>query len=129
LDVTIVFLEQHGNRISLLVWFTKHRQLAHQVGDNRTLSIIEKEAMAPRTTGGLEGGMARGGHIHRKNYEFIDANGLAPASTISHSLDLHHGNLNSMAHYEHTPRTALGGYILKFTYPEGPVPSLVAIHG
>jgi hypothetical protein len=73
--------------------------------------------------------MARGGHIHRKNYGFISANGLAPASTISHSLGLHCGNLNSMACGEHTPGTALGGYILEFTYPEGPVPSLVASHG
>jgi hypothetical protein len=85
--------------------------------------------MAPRTTGGLIGGMAHGGHIHCENYGLIGANGLAPASAISHSPDLHLGNLSSVAHGGYTPRTALGSYIPKFTYLEGPVPSLVASRG
>ena len=72
--------------------------------------------MAPRTAGGLAGGIARGGHIHRENYGFIGANGPAPVSTISHSLDLHLGNLSSMARGGHTPKTTLGGYIPEFIY-------------
>ena len=35
-----------------------------QVGDSRALSIVEKEAMAPRTIGGLARGMAHSGHIY-----------------------------------------------------------------
>ena len=34
--------------------------------------------MAPRTNGGLAGGMAYGGHIHRENYGFIGAKGQRP---------------------------------------------------
>jgi hypothetical protein len=85
--------------------------------------------MVPCTAGGLVGGMAHGGHIHCENYGLIDTNGLAPASTISHSLDLHLGNLSSVAHDEYTPRTTLGSCIPEFTYPEGPIPLLVASHG
>ena len=55
LDATIVFLEQRGNRISLLVRFTKLLVLARQVGDSHALSIVEKEVMAL--------GMAPGGRI------------------------------------------------------------------
>ena len=82
--------------------------------------------MAPRTTGELTGGMAHGGHIHHENYGFIGTNGPAPASTIGHSPDLHLGNLSSMVHNGHTPRTTLRGSILESTYPERLVPSLVA---
>jgi hypothetical protein len=82
--------------------------------------------MAPRTIGGLTGGMAHGGYMHHENYEFIGANGPAPASAISHSLDHHLGNLSSVAHGGHTPEIALRGCIPEFTNPKGPLPSLIA---
>jgi hypothetical protein len=85
--------------------------------------------MAPRIAGGLTGGMARGGHIHRENYGFIGANKPTPTSAISHSPDLHPGNLSSVACGRQTPETTLGGCIPEFTYLEGPVPSLVASRG
>jgi hypothetical protein len=85
--------------------------------------------MAPRTTGGLAGGMAHGGHIHNENYGFIGADGPASVPAISHSPDLHVGNLRSMAHGGHTPRTAHGGCILEFIYLEGPEPSLIIGRG
>ena len=88
MDATIAFLEQHGNHISLLVLFTKHRQLARQVGDNHTLLIVEKEAMAPHTVSGLARRMAHGGHIHHKNREFIGVGWLVPTSAFSHGPDL-----------------------------------------
>jgi hypothetical protein len=85
--------------------------------------------MAPRTTGGLAGGMASSGHIHRKNYGFIGVKGLAPVSAFSHSPDLHLRNLAPTVHGRHTPRTAHGGYISEYTYPEGIVPSLIVGRG
>ena len=75
--------------------------------------------MAPRTTGGLASGMAHGGHIHRENYGFISAKGPAPVTAINHNLDLHLGNLSSMAHGGHTPEIAPGGCLQEFTDPEG----------
>jgi hypothetical protein len=81
--------------------------------------------MAPRTAGG----MTHSGHTHRENYGFIGANRPAPASVFSRSLGLHLGNLGLVAHGEHTPRTAHGGCIPEYTYPEGPIPSLVTSHG
>ena len=59
--------------------------------------------MAPRTVGGLAGGMAHGSHIHRENYGFIGTKGPAPASAISHSPDLHLGNLSTVAYGGHLP--------------------------
>jgi hypothetical protein len=85
--------------------------------------------MTSRTTGRLAGGMARGDHIHCENFGFIGANGPAPASAISHSPDLHLGDMSFMACGGHTAGTTLGGCILEHTYPEGPVPLLVAHHG
>jgi hypothetical protein len=85
--------------------------------------------MAPRTTGGLVGGMAHDGHIHRENYGFIGANGPVPAPAISHSPDLHLGNLRPVARGGYTLGTALRGCIPEFNYPEGPKPSLVACCG
>ena len=85
--------------------------------------------MAPRTTGGLAGGMAHGGHIHRENYEIIDAKGPAPTSAFSRNPDFHLRSLGLMAHGGHTPRTALGGCIPEFIYLEGPLPSLVPSRG
>ena len=85
--------------------------------------------MAPRTVGGLAGGMAHGSHIHRENYGFIGTKGPAPASASGHSMDLHLGNLSSVAHGGHTPRTTLEGCIPEFIYPEGPVPLLVTSRG
>ena len=129
MDATIVFLKQRGNCINLLIWFTKHRQLACWVGDSRALSIVENEAMAPRTVGGLARRMAHGGHIHHENYEFIGVRGPAPASTYSHSPNLRHGDLGPVARSEHTLRTALCGSIPEFTNIGGPVPSLITVHG
>ena len=119
MDATIVILEQCDNRISLLVWFTKHQQLARQVGDSRALSFVEKEAMAHRTNGGLAHGMAHGGHIRHENYEFIDIGGLAPTFAISHGLDLHIRDLDPVVYGGHSLRTALRGRILEFTYIGG----------
>jgi hypothetical protein len=73
--------------------------------------------MAPRTVDGLASGMAHGGHIHRENYGFIGAKGLAPASPFSRSPDLHLANLGHMAHDGHTLGTTHGACILKYTYP------------
>ena len=129
MDATIVFLEQRGNRINLLVRFTKHRQLARQVGDCRALSIVEQEAMAPRTVGGLAGGMAHGCHIRRENYEFTDVKEPAPASTYYHDPNLRHGYLSPVARGGHTLGTAPDGSIPRFTYVGGSVPSLVTGHG
>jgi hypothetical protein len=106
LDATIVFLDQRDNLINLLVCFAKHRQLACQVGDSCVLSIIEQEAMAPRTVGGLADRMAHGGHIRRENYEFIGVKGPAPASAYSHSPNLCHGDLGPVARGGHTLETA-----------------------
>jgi hypothetical protein len=82
--------------------------------------------MAPHTAGGLASGMARSGHIHCENYGFIGTNRPVPAPAFSHSLDLYLENLGPVAHGRHTLRTALGGCILEYAYPEGPIPSLVA---
>ena len=87
-------------------------------GQSHTL-VVEQEAMAPSTIGGLAGGMAHGGHIHRENYEFIGVRGPAPASTYSHGPNLRHGDLGPMAHSEHTLRTAFYGSIPEFTYIGG----------
>jgi hypothetical protein len=124
LDATIVFLEQRGNCISLLVRFTKHRQLARKV-EIVAHSRLLKEAMAPHTVGGLAHGMDNNGHIHHKNYEPIGAKGPAPMSAYSHGIDLHPRNLDPTAHDGHTLGTPLGGCIPEFTYTEGPVPSLI----
>ena len=70
-----------------------------QVGDSRALSIVEQEAMTPRTVGGLAGGMAHGGHIHHEDYEFAGIEGPAPAPTFSHGLDLRSRNLDPVVHY------------------------------
>ena len=85
--------------------------------------------MAPRTVGGLTGGMAYGGHIHSENYGFISAKGPVPTFAFSRILDFHLGNLGPVAHSGHTPRTTLGGYIPEFIDLEGPVPLLIASHG
>jgi hypothetical protein len=81
--------------------------------------------MAPRTAGG----MTHSGHTHRENYGFIGTNRPAPASVFSRSLGLHLRNLGLVAHGEHTPETAHRGRIPEYTYPEGPIPSLVTSHG
>ena len=85
---------------------------------------VKKEAMAPRTAGGLAGRMAHGGHIRRENYEFIDVKGPTPASALGRGPNFHPSDLDPVVHGGHTLRAALGGCIPEFTYPEGPVPSL-----
>jgi hypothetical protein len=85
--------------------------------------------MTSRTAGRLAGGMAHGDHIHYENFGFIDANGPAPASAISHRPDLHLGDLSFVDYGGHTARTALRGYIPEHTYLEGPVPLLIAHSG
>ena len=122
LDATIVFLEQHGIRINLLVQFTKHRQLVRQVGDSRTLSFVEKEVMAPRTNGGLTRGVAHDGHIHHENYEFTGVEGTTPVSVFSHILDLRSRDLDLAVYGRHALRTALRGSIPEFTYIGGQYP-------
>ena len=85
--------------------------------------------MAPRTISGLAHGMVHGGHICHENYEFTSVKGPSPASTYSHSPNLHHGDLGPMARGEHTLGTIPGGSIPGFTYIGGAVPSLVTSHG
>jgi hypothetical protein len=126
LDAIIVFLEQCGNHISLLVWFTKHQQLARQIGDSRALLFVEKEAMAPHTVGELASRMAHGGHIHRKNYELISIKGPAPAFARGYNPNLCHGDPRHVARSGLTLGTTSDGSILEFTYLEAPVPSLIA---
>ena len=121
-DATIVFLKQHDNHINLLVQFTKHRQLTRQVGDSRALLFVEKEAIAPRTIGGLAHGMARGGRICHENHGSISVEGPAPTSAFSHGPDLHPGDQDSIAYGGHTLRTAFSGSILEFTYIGGQYP-------
>jgi hypothetical protein len=75
--------------------------------------------MAPRTIGELTRGMAHGGHIRHKNYEFISIEGLVLASAFSHSLDLCPRDLDPMAHDGHTLKIAPSGSIPKFTYIGG----------
>jgi hypothetical protein len=64
--------------------------------------IVEKEAMAPRTAGGLACRMAHSGHICHKNYEFISAKGLAPTSAFGHGLNLQPRDLDPAVHGGHT---------------------------
>jgi hypothetical protein len=45
--------------------------------------------MPPHTVGGLAGGMAHGGHIHRENYGFISIDEPVPTSAFSHNPDLY----------------------------------------
>jgi hypothetical protein len=96
---------------------------------SRTLLIVEKEVMAPRTVGGLTRGMAHDGHICHENYEFISAGGPAPEFAFRRALDLHFGDLDPVVYGGHTLRTALGGSIPEFTYTGGPVPSFAIGHG
>ena len=93
--------------------------MTRHVGDSRALSIVEQEAMAPRTVGGLTGGMAHGGHIRRENYELYDIKGLAPTSTYSHDPNLHHRDLGPVARDGHTLGTTPGGSNPEFTYVGG----------
>ena len=97
MDATIVFLEQRNNPISLLVRFTKHRQLARQVGDSRALSIVEKEVMAPFTYVGLALGASPGGRIRFRSLEFTDINRPAPVDGLLASQTLRFGDLDFMA--------------------------------
>jgi hypothetical protein len=97
LDTTIVFLEQRCNRISLLVRFTKHRQLARQVGGSCTLSIIEKEAIAPYIHIGLALGVAPSGRIQFGSLEFTDIDGPAPFEGLIPSQALCFGDLDFVA--------------------------------
>jgi hypothetical protein len=78
--------------------------------------------MAPRTVGGLAGGMAHGGHIHLENYEFTGVRGPVPPSTFSHNPDLRYRDLDPAIYGERTLRTALSGSILEYTYIGGMYP-------
>ena len=53
--------------------------------------------MAPRTAGELAGGMAHGGHIGHKNYEFISIKGPALASARDYNPNLCHGDPGHVA--------------------------------
>jgi hypothetical protein len=87
--------------------------------DSRTLSIVEQEAMAPCTVGGLVSGMAHGGHICHENYKFTDIGGLAPVFAYSHGPNLHHEDIGPMARSGQTLGTAPDGSIPEFTYMGG----------
>ena len=82
--------------------------------------------MAPRTASELAGGMAHGGHICRKNYEFTSIKGPVAVTAYGYDPNLCHRDLRHVAHNGHTLETALGGCILEFTYLEGPIRSLIA---
>jgi hypothetical protein len=69
--------------------------------------------------GGLAGGMA---HIHCENCKFTDVKGLVPMPTYSHSPNLCHGDLGSVARDRHSLKTAPDGSILEFTYIGGQHP-------
>jgi len=73
--------------------------------------------------------MAHGGHIRRKNYEFISIKGPAPTSAHGYDPNLCHKNPRHVARSGHTLGTVSDGSILEFTYPEVPVPSLTTGHG
>ena len=73
--------------------------------------------MTPCTTGELAGGMAHGGHIYRKNYEFISIKGLAPVTACGYDPNLYHRDPRHVARSGHTLGTTSGGSILEFTYP------------
>jgi hypothetical protein len=79
--------------------------------------------MAPRTVGGLTGGMALDGHIRCKNYEFTSIKCLAPTTTHGYNPNLYHRDPRHVAH------SVSSGSILEFTYLEGLVPSLTASRG
>jgi hypothetical protein len=85
--------------------------------------------MALPTAGGLASGMALGGHIRRKNYEFTSIKGPAPTTTHGYDPNLCHRDPGHVAHSGHTLRTAFSGSILEFTYLEGLVSSLTAGRG
>ena len=85
-------------------------------------SRLLKEAMAPRTAGGLAGEMALGGHIRRKNYEFTSIKGPAHATARGYDPNLCHRDLGHVAHNGHTLRTTSSGSILEFTYQRGQYP-------
>jgi hypothetical protein len=72
--------------------------------------------MSPRTNGGLARGVTHGGHIRRKNYEFIGVRGTAPASTFSYGPDLCNRGLNPVVYGGHTLGTALSGSIPELPY-------------
>ena len=85
--------------------------------------------MASRTVGGLIGGVAHGGYIHRENYEFTSVEEPAPMSAFRHALDLRFGDLDPMVYGGRTLGTTLSGSIPKSTYIGGTVPSLITNHG
>jgi hypothetical protein len=85
--------------------------------------------MAPCTIGGHAHGMAYGGHIHLENHGSIGVDGPVPTSTFSHGPDFCSGGLDLAAYDGHILGTTLRGYILEFTYIEGPAPSLTTGHG
>ena len=85
--------------------------------------------MAPRIVGELTGGMAHGGHIHHKNYEFTGVEGPVPASTFSHGPDLRPRDLGPVVYGGCNLEIDLHGTIPKFTYIGGPIPSPITSHG
>ena len=54
----------------------------HLVGDNHTLLIIEKEAMAPCTYVRHTIGVALDSHTHFRSLEFTDIDGPAPINSL-----------------------------------------------
>ena len=68
--------------------------------------------MAPRTAGELAGGMAHGGHIRRKSYEFIRIKGSTPASARGYDPNLCHRDPVHVARSGHNLKTGSSGNIL-----------------
>jgi hypothetical protein len=77
----------------------KHQQLTRKVGDSRTLSIIEKEAMAPYTHIRLALGAAPDGRIRFKSLEFANIDRLAPVNGLIPSQALRFGDLYFVANH------------------------------
>jgi hypothetical protein len=75
----------------------KHQQLTRKVGDSRTLSIIEKEAMAPYTHIRLALGAAPGGCIRFRSLEFANIDRSVPVNGLIPSQALRFGDLYFVA--------------------------------
>jgi hypothetical protein len=85
--------------------------------------------MGPRTISGLAREMAHGSHIRHENYEFISAEGSAPAPAFSCGPNLHSGELDPAVYGGLTLGTTHRGSIAESTYIRGPVPSLITGRG
>ena len=73
--------------------------------------------------------MAATGHILLGNHVVNHTKGLAPASAFSCDPNLRSRGLGPVIRGGHTPGTTLGGYIPKFAYVGGLIPSPITSKG